>query len=308
MELRFLRQEARDAIQKTIGENINRYKEEKEDWTDAFFLENGIAVPIISSGITVPDVELETGEGASQDIENAIRLHTSFKDALKPIQAADRRLWVALTHTVYYPYMMNRWPVDGELNEKGTNGTVTDRYFSSRGLFRNGISRLYWLAELTYDESLDNDPYEYTRFLMSYQDLINQVDGRSLCRNKNILRACLKTLKEAEALTEHQKRMFFEGLCKRGGVKVLDALPAEILDDMCKDTLDKIMAMKEIINGSTVYLQEVDSGKNIIIEVRKGKAFIGKTMFKSKPENLYRLTVGKEMELGKIKYRIINIE
>ena len=72
-----------------------------------------------------------------------------------------------------------------------------------------------------YDDSLE-DPYEYTRFLIEYQDLINQVDGRSLCRNKNVLRSCLKTLKNAGDLTERQKRLFFEGMCKRGGIKVLD--------------------------------------------------------------------------------------
>ena len=109
------------------------------------------------------------------------------------MQATDRRLWVQLTHNDFYDYMRSRWPVENVLNESGTNGTVTDRYFASRGLFRNGISRLYWIAELTYDPSLE-DPYEYTRFLIAYQDLINQVDGRSLCRNRNVLRSCLKAL------------------------------------------------------------------------------------------------------------------
>ena len=56
--------------------------------------------------------------------------------------------------------MRSRWKVENTLNDSGTNGTVTDRYFVSRGLFRNGISRLYWIAESTYDESLE-DPYEY---------------------------------------------------------------------------------------------------------------------------------------------------
>ena len=59
--------------------------------------------------------------------------------------------------------MHSRWPVENAVNEKGTNGTVTDRYFAARGLFRNGISRLYWIAEVTYDSDLD-DPYEYTKY------------------------------------------------------------------------------------------------------------------------------------------------
>ena len=307
MELRFFRQEAMETLKNKISENINRYKDDKEDWTETFFLEKGTKVPLMKSNISVQEVELLTGKDASQDIENAIRLHSSFLGALKPVQAADRRLWVALTHTVFYPYMVSRWPVENGLNENGTNGTVTDRYFASRGLFRNGIARLYWLAELTYDTSLE-DHYEYTRFLMEYQDIINQVEGRSLCRNKKVLRSCLKILKNADKLTEAQKRLFFEGMCKRGGVSVLDALPAETLDDLCKDTLDRILKIKKIKNGSRVYLQAENSGKNIIIVVRNKKAFMDSSLVKSKPENLYRLTVGKEVELGRIKYRITDIE
>ncbi len=307
MELRFLRQEAMDALQKGIGENINHYADDKEDWTESFFLEKGTKVPFMKSDLLVPDFELISGEGASQDIENAILLHSSFKGVLKPVQAADRRLWVALTHTSFYPYMVHRWPVENSVNDHGTNGTVTDRYFASRGLFRNGISRLYWLAELTYDESLE-DPYEYTRFLMEYQDLINQVDGRSLCRNKDVLRACLKVLKDAGELSERQKRLFFEGMCKSGGVRVLDALPGDVLDQLCKETLDRILKIKQIKNGSRVQLQAVDSGTKVVISVKEGKAYMGKSLFKSKPDNLYRLTVGNEMELGKTKYRITEIK
>ena len=110
---------------------------------------------------------------------------------------------------------------------------------------------LYWIAELTFDESLE-DPYEYTRFLMKYQDLINQVEGRSLCRNKTVLRACLKALKGAGELTERQKRLFFEGMCKMGGVRVLDALPGDVLDGLCKETLDRVLEIKQASNGRCI--------------------------------------------------------
>lgn len=307
MELQFLRREAMDVLRKGIGENLTRYTEEKEGWTDSFFLEKGTKMPLVTSEITVSNVDLALGKDASNDIENAILIHGAFKDVLKPVQAADRRLWIALTHTEFYPYMISRWPVENEANESGTNGTITDRYFASRGLFRNGISRLFWIAELTYDSSLD-DPYEYTRFLMGYQDLINQVDGSSLCRNKNVLRAYLKAMKNAGSMTERQKRLFFNEMCKRGGVRVLDALPQDVIDDLCQKVIEGVLNTKQIENGSRVSLRALESGQDFCVSIQSGKAYSGKTVLISKPTNLYRLTIGDDLELGKTKYRIIDIQ
>ena len=307
MNLFFFRQEALDILSRSIPENIELYANQETPWTNEFFVKHETKVPVFKSEIEIPDVELMMGADPKNDVENAIRIYESFKGRIYPVQATDRRLWVQLAHNEFYDYMRSRWPVESILNESGTNGTVTDRYFVSRGLFRNGISRLYWIAELTHDSSLE-DPYEYTRYLIAYQDLINQVDGRSLCRNKDVLRSCLKVLKNAGELSERQKRLFFEGMCKRGGVKVLDALPVDVLDTLCKETLDRVLEIKQIKNGSKVYLQAIDSGANVIIVVKGGKAYMGKSLFKSKPDNLYRLTVGDEVELGKTKYRITEIK
>ena len=307
MKLQFLRQDALDALLRSVPENIELYADQDSAWINEFFVKHDIKVPVFMSEIEIPDVELINGADSKNDAENAIRLYEAFKNRIYPVQATDRRLWVQLTHNEFYGYMRSRWNVENSLNEKGTNGTVTDRYFASRGPLRNGLSRLYWIAESTYDESLE-DPYEYTRFLIAYQDLAGQVEGRSLCRNKNILRSCLKTLKNAGELTEGQKRLFFEGLCKRGGVKVLDALPMDILDDLCKSILDRILDIEQIKNGSKVVLQAVDSDISLVISVRNGKAYSGKSLLKTKPDNLYRLTVGKEMKLGKKKYRITEIK
>ena len=307
MILSFLRQEALYVLSRSVSENIDLYATQERPWINEYFSEHEIRGPFIKSEIEVPDVELMNGSDSKNDAENAIRIHVAFKNHIYPVQATDRRLWVQLTHNDFYSYMQSRWPVDNSLNDKGTNGTVTDRYFASRGLFRNGISRLYWIAEFTYDDALE-DPYEYTRYLIAYQDLINQVDGRSLCRNKKILRSCLKTLKDAGDLSERQKRLFFEGMCKRGGVRVLDALPPDVLDDLCKDTLEKVLDVRQIKNGSRVLLQAVSSGTNAIIVVKSGKAYMGKSFFKSKPENLYRLSIGDVLELGKTEYRIVDIK
>lgn len=308
MIIQMLRQEALDRLSKDASLNIEKYSFSEEVWMEEYFKEKEVKLPLFSSEIMLADdIKLIMGNNAENDSENAIRMHEALKGKLNPVLATDRRFWIAMTHTVFYPYMRSRWEVENKLNDKGVNGTITDRYFMSRGLFRNGISRLYWIPELTYDESLE-DPYEYTKFLIGNQDLVNQVDGRSFCRNRVALRACLKVLMNADPLTESQKRQYFENLVKRGGVTVLDALPFDLMETTCQKALEKVLNAKQIRDNSKVTLRALDQDTMMKIEVKKGKAYIGKTQFRSKPENLYRLTIGKEVEIGKTRYIILEIE
>ncbi len=138
--------------------------------------------------------------------------------------------------------------------------------------------------------------------------MINQVDGRSLCRNKSLLQACLKTLRNKGNLSESQKRIFFEKLCKKGGVTVLDALPKDTIEELCEAVLYETLNVVRIIDGCKVEIQSVSGDKTMHIEINNGKACINKTILRSKPENLYRLTTGKVIEVAGIKYRIVDIE
>ncbi len=307
MELQFLRNEAVDTLVKGVPDTIDKYAHEKESWIEGFFAEQNIKMPVFSSEIEIDEMDLIHGDDASNDIKNAIILYENLKLKINPVQASDRRLWAALTHLSFYPYMCSRWPVENKLNEKGTNGTVTDRYLLSRGFFRNGIARLYWIPKLTHDSSLD-DPYEYTRYLMGKQDLVNQVDGRSLCRNRTVLQACLKELKKAEPLTEAQRRQYFEKLCKKGGVRVLDALPQKHMESLCNETANEVMHIKYIGNGSIITVSSIETDMKMQFEIHDGKPYSGKTVFRSKPENLYRLTVGKEVRIGRHRYIIVDIK
>ena len=307
MSIKFLRQDAYDALYKDIPNNIKNYVQNKNPWVEEYFLNKGIKLPIIESNIDFPEIDLILGPESFNDAPNAIKFHEKFRGLLKPIQAADRRLWSQMTHLTFYEYMCSRWPVEDKLNDNNSNGTITDRYFLSRGFFRNGISRLFWISELTYDSSL-SDPYEYTKYLFSNQDLINQVDGRSLCRNKILLQACLKTLKNNIDLSEGQKRLFFERLCKIGGITVLDALPKDAVSNLCEKVLFDTLNVARIIEGCKVEMQS-ESGERVMhVEIKNGKACLNKTVLKSKPENLYRLSIGKNIEIAGIKYRIVSIQ
>jgi hypothetical protein len=59
---------------------------------------------------------------------------------------------------------------------------------------RNGLSRLWWYVELTYDEALE-DPYEYTKLLLEDQDLAGPtIENKYLSRNKVAMKALFEML------------------------------------------------------------------------------------------------------------------
>lgn len=109
-------------------------------------------------------------------------------------------------------------------------------------------------------------------------------------------------------LTRSQNRQYFENLEKKGGVTVLDALPFDLMEATCQNALEKVLNAKQIRDNSKVTLRALDKDTMMKIEVKKGKAYMGKTQFRCKPENLYSLTIGKEVEIGKARYRILEIE
>ena len=70
-------------------------------------------------------------------------------------------------------------------------------YSSQRSLFRNGISRLWWIGRITYDKTRV-DPYELTKFLCRDQDYIESICGRNVFNNPDVGFATLSALYDAE--------------------------------------------------------------------------------------------------------------
>ncbi len=97
---------------------------------------------------------------------------------LDRIQASDSRLWITLTHRDSWDYMQERWNLKD--SDKGTNlnNKILSRWHLAgsprNALARNGLSRLWWAAELTYapwekEPELEcfrsEDPYKYTKII-----------------------------------------------------------------------------------------------------------------------------------------------
>ena len=119
------------------------------EWLKDFFAD---ANPFQKSKINVEQFNLILNANGDEinkhDLENAILLHKKLQ--ITDSQASDERLWISLCFGEFYPYMRNRWNMEKKLN-------LTEHWFcphgQKRGLYFNGMARLYWFAKISYDET-----------------------------------------------------------------------------------------------------------------------------------------------------------
>ena len=170
------------------------------------------------------------------DCDSSIQIFEALNN-LDRVQANDRRLWVAMTHTKFFKYTVNRWNID----KTTTDRTIIDRFhFEGSGLatrMRNSISRLWWAAKLTHDESLEN-PYKLTRILWSKQDLFTGIFERSYGTYENVVKSIVVIYDSNPHLTEGELRMLHTGLNAVGGVKLLALLSMEDVSKELKRIAD----------------------------------------------------------------------
>ena len=215
-----------------IENNLERYKQD-DPWCEEL-------LDIDMSELEKP-VELKIAEGdkGDHDLENAILLYDALKD-LPYTVATNENYWAFLTHTVYWDYMRNRWPV--EEAQQDVVSFIQTRYMfhpKNKRYYRNGLSRLWLYAALTYDAENKEDPYFYTRIMLKSQDLAGLIlETTTVSRNFKALKATLEVIERINRLEENGeiekikgKREFIRNLMKQvnfiGAITIWDSLSHE---------------------------------------------------------------------------------
>jgi hypothetical protein len=253
---RALNRQFMNRLLESLPENVKRYKEAEswiEEWADKavwdFPTPCELAAPL---ELLLPDdVNLF-------DLENAIRMHKALP-TLTPVQAQDPRLWTHLTHVELWEYMRVRWPVEKYLEPEVNLNPIRDRYFvvqrQSRALVRNGASRLWWAAKMTFDPDRDN-PYELTSVLLSRLDIYKNLLERNFGRAATVSRTFLEflLLNKEECLSSGEKaRQLVRDLSKavnlHGGVCMLDCKTNTALMDFLNREKDRLVAKNGASDG-----------------------------------------------------------
>ena len=152
----------------------------------------------LSISLGTPD-PLETIDGSGRDVQNAPRVY-EYVGSIDLSNASDRRLWTYLAFVTYREYMEHRWPLKDVRNWKNR---VKQRWLmgsATRGrLIRHGISRLWWVSALTYDEKrvhdlsrVKNDPFAYTKEAFRNEDRLNAIFDREVGALPNLARSVLE--------------------------------------------------------------------------------------------------------------------
>ncbi len=233
MILHFLKEDSLAALKTNVWANIKLYENKTNDWIYEYF--DGES-PFAEYKDPVSDFQMQYLKDGSHigrtDVENSIQIYRAMMK-ITDTQAADERFWAGLCHGDFWDYMHNRWE-----NIKVSGDMVSSllwRYFYNtkngirRAMFRNTLSRLWWLGRLTYDENR-NDPFELTRYWeedFSTKMLIlfssNYMGNQTITRG---LVSALMELERQEVTISGQKRELYylasQYLNLYGGTHILD--------------------------------------------------------------------------------------
>ena len=174
------------------------------------------------------------------DLENVKRVYKNMH-ALSESKASDERIWAAYTLSIFADYMRYRWYPESET-------AMMNRYFFSyspkRSLFRNGIARLWWIGHLTYDPTRPGDKYELTEYVCRKQDNINLLLDINFGNNREIVRAAIQALIDAEKggqqVDRETIRQLSEYINTLGGVYLVDAFSYDMMYNKCVERLRKL--------------------------------------------------------------------
>lgn len=235
----------KDAMLTEIKENIKDYLSSYLSQNNQRFLELlNIKEVDYENDLIVTDLE----NSSRDDLANSITLYEKYKDIPLSL-ASNEKFWAFLAHTDYWNYMCQRWPVKKQ--DKNIVNYIKNRYFfGDKKFYRNGLSRLWWYAYLTYDPNKE-DPYYYTRLMLSEQEIANLlIETTQVSRNQVALKAILEVINKVGKLQEtgeikkiKNRRQFIRNLIKYvnlvGGVTLWDQLSEEEAFDKVWEYVDQ---------------------------------------------------------------------
>lgn len=175
--------------------------------------------------VEIKDFKLEVSDENKlmDDAKNAEIVYETMKD-LTDSQAAEEKLWVAYTLSEQLEYMRKRWPVK---DVNGVNAHYFFGYSPRRSLFRNGMSRLWWLGRVTKNLKYKDDPYKLTKFVCNHTDIIQFICEQPVFQKPEVMRGTISAMYEIDyEYNEEEKKRIAQS--ERKGVKIDKIIIQEI--------------------------------------------------------------------------------
>ncbi|MCI9112549.1 MAG: hypothetical protein HFJ99_08345 [Eubacterium sp.] len=189
MKLKYFTESAYNDLFDCVDKNVAYYSDIDNNWIKKKFDKREYSKES-RIDVTLPPLSISNSE-----YMNAVKIHTVFKDRITPKQASNPYLWSYLSHCEYWEYTCQRWS-----STRMSVDSIKEHYFCKSetgnriGFLRNSISRLWWMAELSYQEDKSNR-YELTELLFSHSDLCQSVIERNFSMNKEVIVGILSAIK-----------------------------------------------------------------------------------------------------------------
>lgn len=203
---------------------------------DKYYAENGLA------NIKWPklDGKLSNPLGIN-DFENSRKLHKALREGGFPNSLAlDERLWSWLAHTFYRDYVLERWfSAEFKTEEKFQTRVEGKFFFSGAPQMRHSLARLYWIAEMTFDEGNKADPYWLTRTAFMNQGQADDFIERNVGRNPKVVKAAMRAIEFNSKLISEKG-----GLGKaieKTSLALNEYAALVIIDTLTQDELNKFL-------------------------------------------------------------------
>lgn len=247
MILKYMKNDAIDLLKNyDLNENLKNYSGDNS-WLITKYQNNGIDLFGSYEKKQFKDFTLICSESSANDFENMKIIYESLKE-LTNSQASDERIWAGLAHNYCWEYMQKRWPLPEDKNKMRSH--ILNNYFfwnSTKAVFLNGISRLWWYAKYTYDESFEN-PYMLTKYICE-NDLNGKIYPLLSCRfamDPQIFKNILLSIKEYEEekntkLSRDQFGELKKYLNRLSGKIVIDTLSFNELKEKIYSKLDTML-------------------------------------------------------------------
>lgn len=247
MILKYMKNDAIDLLKNyDLNENLKNYFGDNS-WLITKYQNNGINLFGSYEKKQFKDFTLICSESSANDFENMKIIYESLKE-LTDSQASDERIWAGLAHNYCWEYMQKRWPLPEDKNKMRSH--ILNNYFfwnSTKAVFLNGISRLWWYAKYTYDESFEN-PYMLTKYICE-NDLNGKIYPLLSCRfamDPQIFKNILLSIKEYEEekntkLSRDQFGELKKYLNRLSGKIVIDTLSFNELKEKIYSKLDTML-------------------------------------------------------------------
>lgn len=198
MKVHFLKEDFLNEFKVNIPNRLEFYSQPTNDW---IFSQYKDINPFETFKVEIKDFEFfqtdtnkySINSKSLEDCKNTQRVFMAMKD-ISNSQASDERLWAGMAHYDFYDYMQHRWSGTKILKPSNIENRFFYRKATRDSMFRNTISRLFWVGKLVYDENRE-DPFELLDYFKSdYSTKSLVIFSYNFSTNPKIVHALLSTL------------------------------------------------------------------------------------------------------------------